>query len=80
MPPHGLFSSVLCSSNVLVFVSSVFFYTPLEACLFSERGSGEELRGVEGGKTIIKIYYMRKKSIFNKRKNISTSIGISTGF
>ena len=33
------------------------------------RNGGEELRGVEGGKTIISIYYMRKKSIFNK-KNI----------
>lgn len=32
------------------------------------RGNGEELRGVEGGEKVIRIYYMRKGSIFNKRK------------
>ena len=28
----------------------------------------EELGGGDGGETIIRIYYVRKKSIFNKRK------------
>lgn len=33
------------------------------------RESGKELRGVEGGKTIIMIYYVRKNpSIFKERK------------
>ena len=32
------------------------------------RGDGEELEGVEGGETVIKIYYGRKKTTFNKRK------------
>ena len=50
----------------------------LEACSFlmrdrkgvdlDGRRGGEELGGVEGGETIIRIYYVRKKSIFNKRK------------
>jgi hypothetical protein len=32
------------------------------------RGGGEELGGVEGGKTIIGIYCTREESILNKRK------------
>jgi hypothetical protein len=32
------------------------------------RGVGENLGGREGGETKILIYYVRKKSIFNKRK------------
>lgn len=32
------------------------------------RGGGEELGEVEGGEAIIRTYYMRKKSIFNKRE------------
>jgi hypothetical protein len=36
------------------------------------RGGGEEL-GVEGGETIIRIYYMRK-IYFNKRKKNSVNI------
>jgi hypothetical protein len=35
------------------------------------RGSGrdkEELEGVEGWKTVVKIYSMRKESIFNKKE------------
>lgn len=37
--------------------------------LMGREGVGEELGEVEGGETIIKIYYMRKMSIFSKRKN-----------
>lgn len=36
--------------------------------LLGRRRGEEKLEGVEGGKTTIRIYYM--KSIFNKRKNI----------
>jgi hypothetical protein len=32
--------------------------------------SGVELGGVEGGETIIRIYYIRKESIFSEGKNI----------
>ena len=32
-------------------------------------GDEEEQGGIERGKTIIRIYYERKKSIFNERKN-----------
>lgn len=32
------------------------------------KGDGEELRGVKGKETVVKIRYMRKKSIFNKGK------------
>jgi hypothetical protein len=32
------------------------------------REGGEDLGGVEGRKTIIRIYYGRKESILNKRK------------
>ena len=32
------------------------------------RGSGEELERVKEGETVIRIYYMRKESIFNKTK------------
>jgi hypothetical protein len=34
-------------------------------------GRGEELGNVEGGETVIRIYYVRKKSIFNKWKEKS---------
>lgn len=30
------------------------------------RGSGKELGGVEGGESVIRVYYMRKESIFNR--------------
>jgi hypothetical protein len=36
----------------------------------NRRGSKEELGGVEGGETIFRIYYMRKKSIFNRRESL----------
>lgn len=32
------------------------------------RAGGKKLGGVEGGSTIIRIYYVRKMTIFNKRK------------
>lgn len=37
-----------------------------------ERTSGMELGGVEEGETIIRIYYLRKESIFNKGKKKHT--------
>jgi hypothetical protein len=33
------------------------------------REGGEELGGIEGGKTVIRIYDVTKESVFNKRKN-----------
>lgn len=33
-------------------------------------GAGEKQGGVEGKETVIMIYSLRKKSIFNKRKNV----------
>lgn len=33
-----------------------------------ERGNREELGKVEGGNTVMRIYYVREKSIFNKKK------------
>ena len=54
----------------------------LEACSFLKgnrggRSGGRErwgqLGGVEGGKTVSRVYYMRKKAIFNKRENNSNS-------
>jgi hypothetical protein len=35
------------------------------------RRGGEDLGRVEGEESIIRIYYMRKESIFNKRKIIN---------
>jgi hypothetical protein len=34
----------------------------------------EELGGTEGGKTVIRIYYLRKESIFNKKEKIFKNI------
>lgn len=31
------------------------------------RGSAEELEGAEGGETVIRMYWMKKESIFNQR-------------
>jgi hypothetical protein len=33
-----------------------------------ERRDGEEVREVEGGETIIRIFYIKKESIFSKMK------------
>lgn len=42
---------------------------PLRTLLYLEgMGSGDELREVKEKKTIIRKYYMRKESVFNKRK------------
>lgn len=48
----------------------MFYYYPLEACFFEVRyrkgmgedglGGGEELGAVEGGETVIRIYYVKK--------------------
>lgn len=78
VPSLELFLSVFSNSNVFIFILPyyiVFYYYPLEACLFSnesqkgsgsgKEGSGEELESIEGEVTIIKIYYMRKIYIFN---------------
>lgn len=37
------------------------------------RRGGKDLGGVEGGAAVIKIYYMRKYSIFSKGKIIKKS-------
>lgn len=81
VPSLELFLSVFSNSNVFVFILPYYiisYYYPLEACLFSDEpqkgsgsgkeGSGEELESIEGEVTIIKIYYMRKIYIFNKKK------------
>ena len=40
-------------------------------------GRWKELRGIQGGKIIIRIYYVRKKIMFNKRKIIGGSCSLS---
>jgi hypothetical protein len=73
MPPLGLFLFsllILSNLNVSVFVwfyYILFYYYPLEACERQKgsgsdgRRKGEELGGVEGGKTVSWIYYCRKE-------------------
>lgn len=81
VPSLELFLFVFSNFNVLVFILPcfiIFYYYPLEECLFSneqQKGSGsgregskEELERIGGEVTIIKIYYMRKIYIFNKKK------------
>lgn len=67
---------------MLVFILSYYilllYYYTLEAFCFlmrdrnevvlDGRGSGEALERVEGEETVIRIYYMRETSIFNKRE------------
>lgn len=36
---------------------------------FGGRGGGEELVEIDGKETILRLYYMRNKSVFNKRGN-----------
>ena len=36
----------------------------------NEKGGWEEVGGEKGWKTVIRIYYMRKESIFHKKINI----------
>ena len=40
----------------------------VESSGFGGGWGAEKLAGVEEGETVIRIYYVRKKSIFNKRK------------
>lgn len=42
--------------------------TVIKSEYLNRKGGGEELGGIEGEKTLIKIYWMRKKSNFNKRE------------
>ena len=46
----------------------MFYHGFLEGSGSGWEGGGEELGGVEGGKTIIGIYCTREESILNKRK------------
>lgn len=68
-----LFSFCFCAllyCNVLVLLLYlIVFYTP-DACLFSNKSQkGMDLDGRrEGGKTIIMVYSMRKKAVFNKKE------------
>lgn len=67
---------------MLVFVLSyyiLFCYYLLEVCSLIRgregvdpdgRGGGKELGGAEGGETIIRIYYVRKKIFSIKGKNV----------
>ena len=76
----GSFSSVcfILFQGVTVWFIRIYDY-PIEIYLFSkkrqeesgldldERVCGKKLRGVEGGETVIRIYYVGGKTIFNKR-------------
>lgn len=39
-----------------------------------ERGDGEELRRVEGREMVIRVHYVTKKSIFNKKRKSFSSL------
>lgn len=66
VPSLGLFSLFgLPSSDILAF--TLFYYYSLETCLLMRdrkggnpdgRGGRKDLRGVEEGKTVIRIYYV----------------------
>lgn len=73
----SFFWSVLSNFVVAIFVISYFaiFYYLLEARSFlrdrkgvDPNGSEEELGKVEGGETVIRIYYVSKEPIFIKEK------------
>lgn len=61
---------------VLLYLVSLFGRCLLEVCLFlkvnggrvdlKERGAVGDLGEVEGGKTVVRIYYIKEESIFNK--------------
>lgn len=103
VPPLGLFSFcllVLFSLFCLLFWCLSFYFNDLvEACLVSnerQRGSWSGWEGKwggigrsRGGETVIRIYYERKKSNFNKKGcrkrrvqlcSISMELGIGWGF
>lgn len=48
----------------------------IQQCGVDTYNSVEEIGGVEGADTMIKIYCMRKDSNFNKRKNITCCEGM----
>jgi hypothetical protein len=68
---------------VLVLFDLIIFYYPIEVFSFSNerqkrvdpdgRGSGEELGGVEGKESVIRIYYVRNKSFQSKNKKTKQS-------
>lgn len=68
-----LLLSVLSNSKVPVFILPYYIVLlSLEACLFSNETAkgGKELAEAKGGKTIIRIYYMKGKPSFNKRGEV----------
>ena len=58
----------------------------IEACSFlmrsrnggdlEEQGGREDMRRVEGEKTIIKVYFMRKETIFNLKRKENTTMSL----
>lgn len=66
---------IVCASTYVYFAMFGFYF--LQACSFlmgdrkgvdpEGRGSAEELEGAEGGETVIRMYWMKKESIFNQR-------------
>ena len=78
LPSLGLFSFCLFClipmCKFLFYLIIFYFITiPKKPICFlvrmdmGERGDGEELRAEEGREIVIRTYYVRKKSIFNKR-------------
>jgi hypothetical protein len=41
-----------------------------------EKGGREDMRRVEGEKTIIKVYFMRKETIFNLKRKENTTMSL----
>lgn len=80
----GPFSFYTSNSDMEVLLHFVLFYFVMFGCYrldarsflmrdgkgtdLDGREVGEELRGVGGGETVIRIYCMRKEPIFNKNR------------
>jgi hypothetical protein len=61
---------VFASSHYILFFH--VWFLSLRSLFFSNekengKGCGEDLAGVGRGETIIRIYYMRKESLYNKK-------------
>lgn len=64
--------------GLFLFYRFLFYYYPLDICFLNrdrqcidqdDRGDGRELEGVGGGEFVTKMYCMKTKAIYNKKKS-----------
>lgn len=74
-PLHECFHLVCCILFCHIWLLSLRDHSSLkgngEGMDLQENGGGGHLGGLEGGETVVEIYCLREKSVFNKKETIA---------